>query len=470
MSSSLTTSDCQSPVQGSSYSADRYSFSGTAGQQLTILLTSSAFDTYLYLIGPSGSVIANDDDGGGGSDSRIPAGSGGFSLPSSGTYIIEVTSYYPGGVGSYTLSLSTFISCSVTSISIGQTASGSLSASDCRSPVRGSGYYADRYSFGGSSGQQVAILLTSSAFDTYVYLIGPSGSVIYQNDDGGGGTNSRIPAGSGFFTLPSSGTYVIEVTSFFAGTLGSYTLRLATPCTPSAVPIGVGQTMSSSLTTSDCQSPVQGSSYSADRYSFSGTAGQQVTILLTSSAFDTYLYLIGPSGSVIANDDDGGGGSDSRIPAGSGGFSLPSSGTYIIEVTSYYAGGAGSYALSLSTFIPCLATSISIGQTPSGSLSTGDCRSPIRGSGYYADRYSFSGSAGQQVAILLASSVFDTYVYLIGPSGSLIYQDDDGGGGTNSRIPAGGGFFVLPSSGTYIIEVTSFSNNRTGSYSLSLTR
>ncbi len=95
--------------------------------------------------------------------------------------------------------------------------------------MRGSWYYADRYSFSASAGQQVAILLTSSAFDTYLYLIGPSGTVIAQNDDGGGGTNSRIPASSGYYTLPSTGTYIIEVTSYAVNATGIYTLSLSGP-------------------------------------------------------------------------------------------------------------------------------------------------------------------------------------------------------------------------------------------------
>lgn len=119
--------------------------------------------------------------------------------------------------------------CQMTSINVGQTVNGTLSTSDCRSPVRGSSYYADRYSFNATLGQQVSILLTSSAFDTYLYLLGPSGSVLTENDDGGGGTNSRIPPGSGFYSLPSSGTYIIEVTSYYQNATGAYTLSLSAP-------------------------------------------------------------------------------------------------------------------------------------------------------------------------------------------------------------------------------------------------
>jgi hypothetical protein len=100
-------------------------------------------------------------------------------------------------------------------------------------------------------------------------------------------------------------------------------------------------------------------------------------------------------------------------------------------------------------------------------LTTSDGRSPIRESSY-CDRYTFSGTAGQQVAIQLTSSSFDTFLYLIGPDGRVLAQDNNGGGGTNSRIPPGSGYYTLPSSGTYTIEVTSYYSNRTGSYSLSL--
>lgn len=108
----------------------------------------------------------------------------------------------------------------------GTSYSGTLSATDCTQGARGASYYTDRYSFNGTAGQQVAFQLSSTAFDTYLYLRTPTGSVWLSNDDGGGGTNSRIPASSGGYTLPAgmSGTWVIEVTSFSAGRTGAYTL------------------------------------------------------------------------------------------------------------------------------------------------------------------------------------------------------------------------------------------------------
>lgn len=520
VNATLTTSDCRSPVRGSAYYADRYSFNGSAGQQVAIGLT-GLFDTYLYLIGPSGSVIAQDDDGGAGTNSSIPAVSGYFSLPSTGTYIVEVTSYAQNTTGNYTLNLGGQSSCnysiSPTSQSFGSsggTGSVSVSApSGCSWQASSSANWIAITSGNSGSGNGavnytvVANSSTSSRSGTIsiagrTFTVSQSGtsctysiSPTSQSFSASGGTGSvSVTAPGGCSWTASSIASWISITSGSTGTGNgavSYSVqgngsssRSATisiagrtftvsqaaggggGCTVAT--IAIGQTVSGSLNTSDCRSPVRGTSYYADRYSFSASGGQQVAILLTGS-FDTYLCLIGPSGSVVAQDDDGGGGTNSRIPGGSGYFSLPSSGTYIIEVTSYAQNTTGSYAVSLSGQTSgCTVIPISIGQMVSGSLSTGDCRSPARGSSYYADRYSITGSAGQRVVILLTSPAFDTYLYLIGPSGSVIAQNDDGGGGTNSRIPAGGGFFTLPSTGTYTIEVTSYAQSTTGSYTLSV--
>jgi hypothetical protein len=107
------------------------------------------------------------------------------------------------------------------------------------------------------------------------------------------------------------------------------------------------------------------------------------------------------------------------------------------------------------------------GTSYSGALSTTDCKAGARGTSYYVDRYQFTASPGQQVAFLVTGS-FDTYMYLRNPAGTVIASDDDGGGGVNSRIPSYSGVFTIPSgsSGTYVIEVTSYSSNVTGSYTL----
>ena len=118
---------------------------------------------------------------------------------------------------------------------------------------------------------------------------------------------------------------------------------------------------------------------------------------------------------------------------------------------------------------PACAMPIVSGVPANGNLQASVCGYGARGTGYYTDRYTFSGTPGQQVTILLTSPAFDTYLYLKNPGGTVIKSDDDGGGSYNSRIPASSGSFTLPagSSGIYTIEVTSYGQYRTGAYSLS---
>lgn len=117
-----------------------------------------------------------------------------------------------------------------TPIRSGQTANGTLAAGDCVLPANGSFY--DEYTFNGVAGQQVAVSMSSASFDAYLFLLQPGETTAtqssIQDNDGGGGTDSRIPASTGFITLPSTGTYSILANSFGAGATGSYTLTLGT--------------------------------------------------------------------------------------------------------------------------------------------------------------------------------------------------------------------------------------------------
>ena len=116
--------------------------------------------------------------------------------------------------------------CAATPISFGQTINGTLSINDC--PLDDGSFY-DVYSFSATAGTQVSVSMQSSAFDTFLFLNNPDGSVLALDDDGGGGTNSRI----GFITLPTTGTYTIFANSFWTpgdpqgdGGVGAYSLTL----------------------------------------------------------------------------------------------------------------------------------------------------------------------------------------------------------------------------------------------------
>lgn len=424
-SGTFTQSDCIDDTYfGNGRYIDRYTFSGVAGQQIGFQLYNSGG---YNIVSPANRIV-----GGG-------RGPNGLSLtyttlPISGTYVLEVSPYDVGGLGAYSFRTTSPNMSSPSSI---------------------------------SSSSAASVMLSSSSLDASSI---PASSIAASSS-----TMSSVGVSS---VAPSSSSIAASIASSSASSIGACSL------VTEAV---FGTTYSGALTTTDCTGGARGTGYYTDRYSFNGTPGQLIAIQL-SGAFDTYVYLRNPSGMVIASNDDGGGGTNSRIPATSGNFTIPvgATGTYVIEVTSYSSFATGSYSVvvtsaaaassssvssSLSSAGSCSAVVAAVsGVTNSGTLATTDCTAGARGAGYYTDRYSFTGTAGQLVSIQLTSNAFDTFLYLKNPAGTVIASNDDGGGGTNSRIPANSGNFTLPTSGTFVIEATSYSTQRTGAYMLLFTR
>ena len=105
--------------------------------------------------------------------------------------------------------------CPKTPIAEGNT-SGTLEPTDCRSGQGGRlDAFIDLYTFSGVAGQRVRLEMNASVtsaqggLDTFLYLFGPDGTVVAENDDIDLGrvTNSRIPVPiNTFFTLPQTGT------------------------------------------------------------------------------------------------------------------------------------------------------------------------------------------------------------------------------------------------------------------------
>lgn len=163
-----------------------------------------------------------------------------------------------------------------------------------------------------------------SGFDTYLYLNGPSGDRIAQDDDSLGNYGSLIEV-----TLGTTGTYTI-VAAGYGSSSGSYTLTLrdTTPPPPQVRAIQIGAAVTGAI-----------SPRGHDQWTFVGSPGQRVRIEM--SGFDTYLYLQDPSGDRIAQDDDSLGGYGSLIER-----TLTRSGSYTI-IAAGYGMSSGSYRLTV---------------------------------------------------------------------------------------------------------------------------
>lgn len=464
---------------------EEYTFDGAQGDIVTITMRSAEFDTFLTLYGPDGEQLRFNDNG------IPPTDSGLFSyeLPASGQYTIVATSREAAesggsnrGSGAYTLTLTVARSAQEGEIAAGETIVGELSLVAQRA----------QYSFEGRGGDIVTIDLRSDAFDSVVLLFTADGTQIAQDDDGGGGLNARITR----FRLPADGEYVIIVDGFrgFTGERrlqGKFTVSLeiegqgpivaqatpaqstpeastpvaqatAIPSTPAPLPvltgasgtIDYGETIAGELTESE----------QTGSFTFTGTAGDVVTIALDSSDFDPKIDLVGPTGDPLTTDDDSGPDLNALIRE----FRLPADGEYVIVVDGFRGAAGdrmllGQFALTLnaagtttqqptadpaqSTAAPTQAPVAAAGGIVSGQPVSGEFNESTQNAAY-----TFDGRAGDTVTIDLRSDEIDPLVRLIGPDGQVLAEDDDSGGGVQARIAG----FTLPAHGTYTIEVDAF--------------
>ncbi|MFA6092089.1 MAG: hypothetical protein WC986_04015 [Elusimicrobiota bacterium] len=115
--------------------------------------------------------------------------------------------------------------CDRNLLSAGVSTSAALSSSDCTALDQGPGYYTDLFTFrvGGGEAGSVGVgseieLRLESAYSNRLFLLGPGGDVLSQ-DNRYGGASIRA-----FVNVP--GIYIVEPTSFDAGGTGPYTLRM----------------------------------------------------------------------------------------------------------------------------------------------------------------------------------------------------------------------------------------------------
>lgn len=231
------------------------------------------------------------------------------------------------------------------------------------------------------------------------------------------------------------------------------------------VPLAVGQSAAGELTPLDNQ---RRSGKYEDVFRIDGRRGQRIELRLSSDDFDPYLLVTGPGGFQLGNDDEGRGESlASRLVV-----ELPADGVYRVAATSFSPGAMGAYRLetrpaaaSERAEVALPAAPIALGAAVSGRLDRSD---PRAGGNKYQDRYRLTGRRGERVRISLASGEFDTLLTLQAPDGTLLSNDDTQNGeqtSTDSRIET-----VLPEDGDYIVAVSSFAEETTGKYRLSLER
>lgn len=194
------------------------------GQRYRVQMHSADFDAYLALgqgAGCGWSDAQTDDDSAGGTDSRIDFTGDGR------VWSIRANSLSGGDTGAYSLTFQELGSAPAATaasapIAFGQTVRGNLAAGDLL--VEDDSFY-DCFAFAGRSGQRAVVEMRSGQFDTYLALYPGgycAGEALGTDDDGAGGTNSRVD-----LTLPRDGIYSIRANSLGAWETGAYELSLA---------------------------------------------------------------------------------------------------------------------------------------------------------------------------------------------------------------------------------------------------
>ncbi|MFB6220737.1 MAG: pre-peptidase C-terminal domain-containing protein, partial [Halolamina sp.] len=422
-------------------------FEGTAGQEVNVSMQANGEDTYLYLLAPNGTVIAENDY------ANIYGSRVSVTLPVTGNYtIIAASDDYDSDTFDYDLSV-TVNQSDLRSIEANESMEGEIETSDPQNSTY-NGYY-EPVSYNGTAGERVSFE-TTTAEDTYLYLVAPNGTIIAENDDGGFYDSSEIAV-----TLPENGTYTVIVTSDYSGDTFPYLLSVdSEPVSTDLRSIGVNQTLQGEIDAADPSN----SSYDGihEPVTVNATAGEEVTITVTPSeeeSTDTYLYVVSPNGTVISQADYG------VVHGSRVDVSFPTNGTYTIIVATDYGNDRFKYELSVEPANHGDVRSVTVGSTVISTVDTDDPASN-RFNGNY-EPITFYGEAGQEISISrlrLRSEYYDGEFNLtvLSPNGTVLtktrYYEE-----TDVKM-------VLPETGNYTIVASPqrYYNNITGDYAFSI--
>jgi len=449
-------------------------------------------------------------------------------LSASTAYSYRVKSYNATGNSGYSNEANATTSgsgctSSTTAISSGSTLSGTLATTDCKSTVR-SGKYYDNFTFAATAGTAYTITLNSTAFDAYLYLLNSAGAVLASNDDGNGGTNSKI-----VYTPTAAGTLTIHATTYSSGATGAYTVSLSgggtstVPAAPSNLTAAAASASQINLTWTDNSNNESG--FRIERKTgTSGTWGEIATTAANATSYAStglsastlYYYRVrsynatgnSTSYSNEANATTSGSGTVPSAPSNltaaaasasqinltwtdnsnnESGFRIErktgTSGTWgeiattAANVTSYASTGLSAStayyyrvraynATGNSTSYSNEANATTSGSgivelTVNGPTVTGNI-SPAGD----LDWFQFTASvSGTYTIETWAGTLTDNYMYLYGPNNqtTLVAQDDDSGIGYAAKITR-----ALTNTGTYYVKVKAYSSSGTGTYTINV--
>jgi hypothetical protein len=206
-----------------------YTYVARRGEQLVVGLTSDDFDAFLHVgrRAADGSLenIVSDDDGGGETNSLVE-----YTADQNGPVTIRVNTLSAGETGSFSLELYSTgggesaasepetPSSSIPTLRAGQAVRGELARGD---GTLDDGSWYDTYTYTARRGERIVVRMESDDFDTVlgVSAARENADDLVMDDDGGGGTNSRVE-----YTARADGPILIRANALNAGEGGAYTI------------------------------------------------------------------------------------------------------------------------------------------------------------------------------------------------------------------------------------------------------
>jgi len=398
----------------------QYTFSGTTGENVYLMLTDTALqEAFVNLIAPDGTYIGwtwMDSDIG----PNYQFNGGSITLPQTGTYTWSIQNYSPT-TGSITMQMDDVPTPSGT-----LTSGGSAVTVTTTTPGQD-----EALTFSGTAGQDASIFVTNiSTEDAFVNLMTSSGTVL-------GSIEIGPTSGSAFYTLqwdplPATDTYTVYIQH-----VGSYTgsetfqLYLSTDLTGTITAGGSAVTVTTT-------SPGQNA-----KYTFSGTAGENVFLTLTgvTSFQDAYVNLLAPDGTNL-----GWVWIDSAFDLGfqlgnTGSISLPQTGTYTLWLQNI-SPTAGSVTMQLYDPPADVTGTITVGGSPVTVTTTSVGQGVL---------LTFNGTAGQTVTTTIGTGSTSGFgfVFLLDPDSNIV--DDTLYGYVGGTDTFTFGPDTLPTTGTYTI-------------------
>jgi YD repeat-containing protein len=377
-------------------------FDAAVGQRVPLQVTSSSLSGGMQLYGPDGGAVGSSF---GFSNGTFNAGQ---TLARSGTYTLLVWS---SSAGSATINLINApdvvgtIAADATPVSLTTTAPGQAMV----------------LTFSGTAGQRVSLITQSSNYGGCPSLVieAPGGGIPFSN----GCADNMF---SGVVILPVSGIYTIRIAQS-GPTVGTEKFTLYT------VPPDVTGTIAADATPVSLTTATPGQHMSL---TFSGTAGQRVSLITQSSNYGgcPVLVILEPDGTTQLYRN---GCADNMF---SGVLNLPVSGTYTLSLTQP-GPTVGTENFTMYTVPPDVTGTIAADATPVSLTTT----TP----GQHMS-LTFSGTAGQRVSLITQSNNY-------GGCPSLVIVEPDGatqlysnGCGDNMFS----GVLLLPITGAYTIQLT----------------